>query len=97
MVDRITEGNLITATSPLTLEIFASEIFKLCENEVFLAFFDAISPIIYKDSIKFDIAWFQSRYDKGDGKYYINCPLISNEYYKFVENLVISERTEFKE
>ena len=96
-VDRIPEGNVIIATGPLTSEVFASEILKICENEDFLAFFDAISPIIYKDSINFDIAWFQSRYDKGDGKDYINCPMTQEEYYKFVDNLVEAEKVEFKE
>lgn len=96
-VDRIPEGNVIIATGPLTSEVFASEILRICENEDFLAFFDAISPIIYKDSINFDIAWFQSRYDKGDGKDYINCPMTQEEYYKFVDNLVEAEKVEFKE
>ena len=95
-IDQIPEGNVIIATGPLTSEIFASEILQICEKEDFLAFFDAISPIIYKDSINFDIAWFQSRYDKGDGKDYINCPLSKEEYYKFVENLVAAEKIEFK-
>ena len=95
-IDRIPEGNVTIATGPLTSEKFASEILQICKNEDFLAFFDAISPIIYKDSINFDIAWFQSRYDKGDGRDYINCPLTEEEYYKFVENLVTAEKIEFK-
>lgn len=57
--------------------------------------------IIYKDTIDFNIAWFQSRYDKvgpgGDGKDYINCPLSKEQYYAFIEDLLSAEKTEFRE
>lgn len=66
-----------------------------------LAFFDAIAPIVYKDSINFDIAWFQSRYNKvgpdGDGKDYINCPMNKEQYYNFIDALLDGDKTEFKE
>ena len=61
-----------------------------------LAFFDAIAPIIHFDSINMDIAWFQSRWDKGEGKDYINCPL-DEEQYSFHQGLIDSEKSEFKE
>lgn len=92
--------NTIIATGPLTAPSLAEAI--LAETgEDSLAFFDAIAPIIYKDSIDFDIAWMQSRYDKkgpgGDGADYINCPLDKDQYETFIDALVNSEKTEFKE
>ena len=96
-VDDIPDGNTIIASGPLTSEIFTHKIQQICQNYDFLAFFDAISPIVTKDSIDFDVAWFQSRYDKGDGKDYINCPLTEKEYYQFIENLICAEKIEFKE
>ena len=93
-------GNTIIATGPLTAEPLAKAILKHT-GEDSLAFFDAIAPIIYKDSIDFDIAWMQSRYDKkgpgGDGADYINCPLDKDQYETFIEALVNSDQTEFKE
>ena len=66
-----------------------------------LAFFDAIAPIVYKDSIDFSKAWMQSRYDKkgpgGDGADYINCPLDKNQYEQFIQDLIKSDKTEFKD
>lgn len=92
--------NTIIATGPLTSEALAKDILKTT-GEDSLAFFDAIAPIVYKDSIDFDIAWFQSRYDKkgpgGDGADYINCPLDKEQYTAFIEALVTSEQTEFKD
>ena len=64
----------IIATGPLTSSALAEDIRKATGEES-LAFFDAIAPIVYKESIDFSKAWFQSRYDKGDGKDYINCPM----------------------
>ena len=60
-----------------------------------LSFYDAIAPVVYKDSINFDKAWYQSRYDKGDKYDYINCPLSKEEYYDFVEELINGEKMEF--
>jgi len=93
-------GNTIIATGPLTSDALANAI--LAETDVdSLAFFDAIAPIIYKDSIDFDKAWFQSRYDKkgpgGDGADYINCPLDKDQYLAFIDALIAAEQTEFKD
>lgn len=75
--------SVIIATGPLTSPALAGAIQKL-GGEKELAFFDAIAPIVYKESINFDIAWFQSRYDKegpaGTGKDYINCPMDKAQY-----------------
>ena len=60
-----------------------------------LNFFDAIAPVIYKDSINFEKAWFQSRYDKGDKFDYINCPLTQEQYYAFVDAVLSAEKIEF--
>ena len=93
-------GNTIIATGPLTSPSLAGAILELT-GEDSLAFFDAIAPIIYKDSIDFDKAWMQSRYDKkgpgGDGADYINCPLDKEQYETFIDALVNSDQTEFKD
>jgi methylenetetrahydrofolate--tRNA-(uracil-5-)-methyltransferase len=93
-------GNTIIATGPLTAPALAQDILKTT-GEDSLAFFDAIAPIVYKDSIDFDIAWMQSRYDKkgpgGDGADYINCPLDKEQYEAFIEALINSDQTEFKD
>ncbi len=93
-------GNVIIATGPLTTPALAEAILE-ASGEDALAFFDAIAPIIYKDSIDFDIAWMQSRYDKkgpgGDGADYINCPLDQEQYETFIEALVNSDQTEFRD
>lgn len=93
-------GNVIIATGPLTSPTLAQAILEHT-GEDYLAFFDAIAPIVYKDSINFDIAWFQSRYDKigpgGDGKDYINCPMNKEQYEAFIAALIEGDKTEFKE
>ncbi len=93
-------GNTIIATGPLTAPDLAQAILQQT-GEDSLAFFDAIAPIIYKDSINFDIAWMQSRYDKkgpgGDGADYVNCPLDKAQYERFIEALIRSDQTEFKD
>ncbi len=93
-------GNTIIATGPLTAPALAQAILDLT-GEDSLAFFDAIAPIVYKDSINFDKAWMQSRYDKkgpgGDGADYINCPLDKKQYHAFIEALIESDQTEFKD
>jgi methylenetetrahydrofolate--tRNA-(uracil-5-)-methyltransferase len=90
----------IIATGPLTSPSLAQSIRSLT-GEDSLAFFDAIAPIVHRDSIDFDIAWFQSRYDKkgpgGDGADYINCPLNEEEYRAFIAALLAGEKTEFHE
>ncbi|MEM8799231.1 MAG: methylenetetrahydrofolate--tRNA-(uracil(54)-C(5))-methyltransferase (FADH(2)-oxidizing) TrmFO [Pseudomonadota bacterium] len=87
---------VIIATGPLTSPALAEHIAKLTGEEA-LAFFDAIAPIVYHESIDFEKAWFQSRYDKGDGKDYINCPLDETLYNRFIDTLLESETTSFKE
>ncbi|MAU41896.1 MAG: methylenetetrahydrofolate--tRNA-(uracil(54)-C(5))-methyltransferase (FADH(2)-oxidizing) TrmFO [Kordiimonas sp.] len=88
--------SVIIATGPLTSSSLADSILSLTGEE-HLAFFDAIAPIVYKESIDFSKAWFQSRYDKGDGDDYINCPLSKEQYYQFIEALLAADTTEFKE
>lgn len=92
---------VIIASGPLTSPPLAEAIRDLT-GEASLSFFDAIAPIIHRDSINFDRAWFQSRYDKpgpgGTGTDYINCPFDDrNDYYAFVQALLDGDKTEFKE
>lgn len=89
-------GNTIIATGPLTADSLAKAILAETGTDS-LAFFDAIAPIVYKETINFDIAWMQSRYDKGDGADYINCPLDKDQYEAFIEALVAADQTEFKD
>ena len=89
-------GQVIIATGPLTSGALAEKIHAATGADA-LAFFDAIAPIVYKDSINFDIAWFQSRYDKGDGSDYINCPMTETQYRDFIQALNEGGKTEFKE
>ncbi|MHA1113770.1 MAG: methylenetetrahydrofolate--tRNA-(uracil(54)-C(5))-methyltransferase (FADH(2)-oxidizing) TrmFO [Alphaproteobacteria bacterium] len=86
----------IVATGPLTSPALAEAIRDLTGTES-LAFFDALAPILHKDSIDFDTAWYQSRYDKGDGADYINCPLDENQYTAFIAALGADESVEFRE
>ena len=86
----------IIATGPLTSAALADSIRALTEDEG-LAFFDAIAPIVHRESIDFDICWMQSRYDKGDGADYVNCPLDEPQYKAFVAALLAGEKTDFKE
>ena len=89
-------GSTIVATGPLTAPALADFIRSLTDTEA-LSFFDAIAPIIHRDSIDMNIAWMQSRYDKGDGADYVNCPLNQEQYAAFVDALLTGEKTEFKE
>jgi len=92
--------SVIIATGPLTSPALAEAIRNM-SGEDSLAFFDAIAPIVHRESIDFDIAWFQSRYDKtgpgGDGADYVNCPLNEAEYNAFIDALLAGEKTDFKE
>jgi len=90
------DWNIIIASGPLTSDNLSKSIRELTGEE-HLSFFDSIAPIIHKDSIDFDKAWFQSRYDKGTGKDYINCPLTKEQYYNFIDDLLNGDKTEFKE
>ncbi len=92
--------SVIIATGPLTSIELAKRIQEIGGEEQ-LAFFDAIAPIVYKESINFDTAWMQSRYDKsgpaGTGSDYINCPMNKEQYDTFIAELLAAEKTEFKE
>ncbi len=88
--------SVIIATGPLTSPALTAAVCDLT-GEDSLAFFDAIAPIVHKDSIDFGKAWFQSRYDKGDGADYVNCPMSREEYYAFIEALLRGERGAFKD
>ncbi|WP_448952300.1 methylenetetrahydrofolate--tRNA-(uracil(54)-C(5))-methyltransferase (FADH(2)-oxidizing) TrmFO [Labrys neptuniae] len=92
--------NVIVATGPLTSKPLADAIAGLT-GETSLAFFDAIAPIVHRDSINMDIAWYQSRYDKpgpgGTGADYINCPLSKEEYEAFLDAVLAGDKTSFKE
>ena len=91
---------VIIATGPLTSPALADAILEVT-NEKALAFFDAIAPIVHRDSINMDIAWFQSRYDKvgpgGNGADYINCPMNKEQYDAFVDALIAGDSIGFKE
>ena len=93
-------GNTIIATGPLTSEALAGAIAAVTGDSG-LAFFDAIAPIVYRESIDFDVAWFQSRYDKagpgGTGADYINCPLNKPEYQAFVAALIEGEKAPMRD
>jgi len=100
-----TDGLTIVATGPLTAPALASSIGAATGAES-LAFFDAIAPIVYRDSIDMDVAWMASRWDKGaeaslamggDGRDYINCPMTRAQYEAFREELLAGDKTEFKE
>jgi methylenetetrahydrofolate--tRNA-(uracil-5-)-methyltransferase len=91
---------VIIATGPLTSPALADAILAVT-NEKALAFFDAIAPIVHRDSINMDVAWFQSRYDKvgpgGNGADYINCPMNKEQYDSFVDALIAGDAVGFKE
>jgi len=98
-------GLTIVATGPLTAEALAHSIGAATGADS-LAFFDAIAPIVYRDTIDMDVAWMASRWDKGaeaslemggDGRDYINCPMTRDQYLAFREELLAGQKTEFKE
>ena len=92
--------NVIVATGPLTSPALAEAILKATGEES-LSFFDAIAPIVHADSIDFDIAWRQSRYDKegpgGDAAAYVNCPMDKAQYEAFIDALLSGPKAEFKD
>ncbi len=92
--------SVIIATGPLTSESLSEAILKETGEDE-LAFFDAIAPVIHRDSVNMDKAWFQSRYDKGetlaDQTAYLNCPMDKEQYDAFIDALIAGEKTEFKE
>ncbi|MSP51734.1 MAG: methylenetetrahydrofolate--tRNA-(uracil(54)-C(5))-methyltransferase (FADH(2)-oxidizing) TrmFO [Alphaproteobacteria bacterium] len=89
--------SVIIATGPLTSPALAGAI-QAVTGEDALAFFDAIAPIVYRDSIDMEIAWAQSRYDKGETADYINCPFHDkSDYEAFVAAILAADRIEYKE
>ncbi|MEZ6023161.1 MAG: methylenetetrahydrofolate--tRNA-(uracil(54)-C(5))-methyltransferase (FADH(2)-oxidizing) TrmFO [Hyphomonadaceae bacterium] len=94
------DESAIFSTGPLTSPALADSI-RTRTSEDSLAFFDAIAPIVHADSIDFDIAWKQSRYDKegpgGDKAAYVNCPMDQAQYEAFMAALLAGEKTEFRE
>src|SRR5690606_27950922 len=92
--------SVIVATGPLTSPALAEAV-RALTGEGELAFFDAIAPIVYRDSIDMSVAWAQSRYDKagpgGTGADYLNCPMTREDYEAFVDALLAGEKTDFRE
>jgi methylenetetrahydrofolate--tRNA-(uracil-5-)-methyltransferase len=95
-IDTLPEGPAIIATGPLTAPALADGIGAATGKEA-LAFFDALAPIVHRDTIDMNIAWFASRWDKGDTKDYINCPMTKDQYLAFHAGLMSGEKSEFKE
>jgi methylenetetrahydrofolate--tRNA-(uracil-5-)-methyltransferase len=96
IVDTLPDSGLtIVATGPLTAASLAASIGRATGSDS-LAFFDAIAPIIHRDSIDMDICWMAARWDKG-GKDYINCPMDKEQYLAFHQGLLDGEKTSFKE
>ena len=94
------DGHWIIATGPLTSGALAASIRAETGAEA-LAFFDAIAPIVYAESVDMSVAWMQSRYDKGETEEeqtaYMNCPMTREDYEAFVDALLAAEKTEFHE
>ena len=93
-------GHWIVATGPLTSSALGASLVKTTGRDA-LAFFDAIAPILYYDSIDMSKAWMQSRYDKGETEAertaYLNCPMDKSQYERFIDALLKAEKTEFHE
>ncbi|ORE95654.1 methylenetetrahydrofolate--tRNA-(uracil(54)-C(5))-methyltransferase (FADH(2)-oxidizing) TrmFO [Acuticoccus yangtzensis] len=93
-------GPAIVATGPLTSDALAEAITAATGADA-LAFFDAIAPIVYRETVNMDVAWFQSRYDKpgpgGTGKDYLNCPMDRDQYETFIDALLEADRVDFHE
>lgn len=94
------DGHWIVATGPLTSDALSESIAKATGAEA-LAFFDAIAPIIYFDTIDMSQAWMQSRYDKGETEEertaYLNCPMEKAQYEAFIDALMAADKTQFKD
>ncbi len=95
-LDEFENQIVIISTGPLTSKSLTESI-KIKTSENSLAFYDAIAPIIYEETINMSVAWKQSRYDKGNGDDYINCPLSKEKYYQFIEKIKKAPKMEFKE
>jgi methylenetetrahydrofolate--tRNA-(uracil-5-)-methyltransferase len=90
------DGPVIISTGPLTAAGLAESIGAATGTEA-LAFFDALAPIVHFDSIDMDTAWFQSRWNKGEGKDYINCAMDRDQYAAFHQGLIDGEKTPFRD
>lgn len=94
------QGHWIVATGPLTSPALAESIRAETHAEA-LAFFDAIAPIVYAETVDMDVAWMQSRYDKGETveeqTAYMNCPMNRDQYEAFIDALLAADKTEFHE
>jgi methylenetetrahydrofolate--tRNA-(uracil-5-)-methyltransferase len=96
-IDRLPDAGLtLVATGPLTAEALAQSIGAATGSDS-LAFFDAIAPIVYRESVDMDVCWMASRWDKGETKDYINCPMNREQYAAFHQGLLDGEKTSFKE
>ncbi|MFM1982297.1 MAG: hypothetical protein RJB22_1016 [Pseudomonadota bacterium] len=95
-IDTLPDGPAIIATGPLTGTALAQAIATETGEEA-LAFFDALAPIVHHDTINMDIAWMASRWDKGDTKDYINCPMDKDQYLAFHAALLAGDKTSFKD
>ena len=98
-IGALPQTSAIIATGPLTSDALAQSVCAVT-GEDSLAFFDAIAPVVHKESIDFSVAWFQSRYDKHGpegGADYINCPLNEQQYRAFVEALLSGQKASFRE
>ena len=89
-------ASVIVASGPLPAPALA-EYIRTLTNEDALSFFDAIALVVHRESIDMGVCWMQSRYDKGDGADYINCPLNQEQYLAFIAALLAGEKTDFKE
>ena len=100
ITDLPTSGHWIIATGPLTSGALAEAIAAVT-GQTSLAFFDAIAPIVYAESVDMSVAWNQSRYDKGETEEertaYLNCPMTREDYEAFIDALLAAEKTEFHE
>lgn len=94
-ITKLPEGPTVIASGPLTSNSLAASIKEFTQSE-HLHFFDAIAPIVEKDSINFDVAFYANRYDKGDATY-INCPMDKEQYEKFYNILINAPKIELKE
>ena len=96
-IDTLPEAGLtLVATGPLTAQALARSIGTVT-GESSLAFFDAIAPIVYRDSVDMDVCWMASRWDKGETKDYINCPMDRDQYLAFHRGLIEGEKIAFKD
>lgn len=95
-IDTLPEGPAIIATGPLTGSALAEAIATETGEDA-LAFFDALAPIVHHESVDMETAWMASRWDKGDTKDYINCPMDKDQYLAFHDALITGEKGEFKE